>query len=262
MMAEQIRSDRHGPVVVLTIENPARRNAFTPEMRRALTAALIALNHDDDVRAIIITGAGDHFCAGADISRINTGDLEPSFVQAGENLKDVHHLARAMILSPKPIVAAVEGDAFGAGLSMVAASDVAIVSRAARFGTAFSKIGIVPDMGLLHSLPNRIGVARTRRLVFTRTMLPGEEAYRIGLADELTEPGGALALALERARDLAQAAPLSIALTKAALATAPMSLDDALRFELMHLPITLASHDSKEGLAAFREKRTPIFEGR
>jgi len=258
----KIDLERRGPIGILTIDNPARRNAFTPEMRRKLTADLNALSHDDAIRAIIITGSGDHFCAGADLSRVGIAMQEPSFVQAGENLKDVHHLARAIILSPKPIVTAVEGDAFGAGLSMVAGSDLAIAARTARFGTSFAKIGIVPDMGLLHSLPNRIGVARTRRLVFTPEMLSGENALNIGLVDELTDSGNALAIALERAKVLADAAPLTIALTKGAFATAPMSLDEALRYELMHLPMALASQDSKEGISAFKEKRKPNFQGR
>jgi len=258
----QIKLERRDRIAVLTIDNTARRNAFTPEMRRDLTAKLTQLNHDADIRAIVITGEGEHFCAGADLSRIGTVAQDPTFIQAGENLKDVHHLARAIILSPKPIITAVEGDAFGAGLSMVAGSDLAIVARTARFGASFTKIGIVPDVGLLHSLPNRIGVARTRRLIFTPTMLSGEEAHRIGLGDELAETGGALELALHYAEGLAEAAPITIALTKGALANGPMSLDDALRYELMHLPMALSSQDSKEGLAAFKEKRKPNFHGR
>jgi len=258
----KIDVEQRGSIGILTIDNPLRRNAFTPEMRRNLTTDLNALSHDDAIRAIIIKGSGDHFCAGADLSRIGVETQSPSFIQAGENLKDVHHLIRAIVLSPKPIVTAVEGDAFGAGLSMVAGSDLAIAARTARFGTSFAKIGIVPDMGLLHSLPNRIGVARTRRLVFSPEMLSGETAHGIGLVDELAEPEGAFALALERAKVLAEAAPLTIALTKGAFATAPMSLDDALRYELMHLPMALASADSKEGIAAFKEKRKPNFQGR
>jgi len=258
----KIDVEQRGSIGILTIDNPLRRNAFTPEMRRNLTTDLNALSHDDAIRAIIIKGSGDHFCAGADLSRIGVETQSPSFIQAGENLKDVHHLIRAIVLSPKPIVTAVEGDAFGAGLSMVAGSDLAIAARTARFGTSFARIGIVPDMGLLHSLPNRIGVARTRRLVFSPEMLSGETAHGIGLVDELAEPEGAFALALERAKVLAEAAPLTIALTKGAFATAPMSLDDALRYELMHLPMALASADSKEGIAAFKEKRKPNFQGR
>lgn len=258
----KIDLEQRGSIGVLTIDNPSRRNAFTPEMRRKLTADLNALSHDDAIRAIIITGTGEHFCAGADLSRIGVAAQPPSFIQAGENLKDVHHLIRAIVLSPKPIVTAVEGDAFGAGLSMVAGSDLAIAARTARFGASFAKIGIVPDMGLLHSLPNRIGVARTRRLVFSPEVLSGEKAHDIGLVDELAESGGAFALALERAEVLAEAAPITIALTKGAFATAPMSLDDALRYELMHLPMALASADSKEGIAAFKEKRKPNFQGR
>lgn len=258
----KIELQRRESIAILTIDNPSRRNAFTPEMRRTLTAELNALSHDDAIRAIIITGNGEHFCAGADLSRIGVAAQQPSFVQAGENLKDVHHLIRAIVLSPKPVVTAVEGDAFGAGLSMVAGSDLVIAARNARFGTSFAKIGIVPDMGLLHSLPNRIGVARTRRLVFSQEMLSGEKAHSIGLVDELAEAGGAFALALERAQVLAEAAPITIALTKGAFATAPMSLDDALRYELMHLPMALASEDSKEGIAAFKEKRKPNFQGR
>jgi len=257
----KIRSERRGAVAVVTIDNPARRNAFTPEMRRELTRRMIEHNHAEDVRAIVITGANGNFCAGADLSRIGVSAAEPTFVQASENLKDVHHLARAVALSPKPVVSAVEGDAFGAGLSIVAASDVTVVARSARFGTSFAKIGIVPDMALLHSLPNRIGVAATRRLILTPTMLSGERAYEIGLADELVEEGSALDIAMEHASGLAQGAPIPIALAKMALAAGPLTLEQALAYEVMQLPATLASKDSKEGLAAFKERRPPRFVG-
>lgn len=253
--------ERRGQAVVLTMSNPGRRNAFYPEMRRKLAELLGSMGMESEVRAFVLTGEGGHFCAGADLSRSRAG-TERTLITVREGLKDLHKLLRGIAAGARPVIAAVEGDAFGAGMSMAAASDRVFAGRTARFGTAFAKIGLMPDMGALYTLPQRVGLSKARDLMYLATPIGAEEAARLGLVDELVEAGGALEAALGYASQLAEMPPLAIAYTKAALATGVTSMEDAMRLELDLLPTLALSDDSMEGVAAFKEKRKPKYSGR
>jgi enoyl-CoA hydratase/carnithine racemase len=260
-MADQIRLDRDGAIAVITLANPERRNAFTPEMRRAITRHLETLADDAGCRAVVLTGSGGHFCAGADLSRVDP-DTPPMTGEAlRENTRDVHQLVRALFCGPKPVIAAVEGLAYGGGLAMALACDHVVAARTARFGAAFSKLGIIADVGALYTLQLRLGVVGAKRFLALGPQVDGEEAVRMGLADEAAQPGEALSAALATARRYAEAAPLSLAYTKAAYGRGIGSLEDAFRAELDYLPLTVASADFQEALKAFREKRPPVFTG-
>jgi 2-(1,2-epoxy-1,2-dihydrophenyl)acetyl-CoA isomerase len=252
--------ERQGATVVLTMSNPGRRNAFFPEMRRKLAETLYKLGMDPEVRAFVLTGEEGHFCAGADLSR--SRPTERTALSVRENTKDTHHLMRAIVSGARPVIAAVEGDAFGAGMSITAACDKVFAARSARFGSAFAKIGILPDMGILYTLPQRVGLSKARELLMLAIPIGAEEAHRIGLVDELVEPGKSLEAALRYAALLAELPPLAITYTKAALATGVTSIEDAMRLELDLQPILALSEDSKEGVLAFKEKRKPKFSGK
>ncbi|SNS16000.1 short chain enoyl-CoA hydratase /Enoyl-CoA hydratase [Sphingomonas laterariae] len=260
-MAEEILLERDGAIAILTIANPARRNAFTPDMRRALSRHLEVLATDPDCRAIILAGADGHFCAGADLSRVDPAQPPMSAIALRENTKQVHQLVRALFSGPKPVIAAVEGLAFGGGLGLALACDHVVAARTARFGAAFAKVGIIADVGVLHTLQIRLGVARAKRFLALGEQVDGEAAVRIGLADDLAETGAALATAKQVAGRYAEAAPLSIAYTKAAYARGLETLEDTFQAELDYLPLTVASEDFREALTAFREKRPPRFTG-
>jgi 2-(1,2-epoxy-1,2-dihydrophenyl)acetyl-CoA isomerase len=244
--AADVNLERRGPVVVLTMTNPGKRNAFSPASRKKLVTHLEELAGEPEVRAIILTGEGEHFCVGA--------DLTPT--------PGLHRLMRAIAAGPKPVIAAVEGDAFGGGLAFAAACDILVAARTARFGVAFSAIGLMPDLGLLWSLPQRVGMVKARTMMMLSSRLNGEEAHRVGLADEVCEKGQALERAMIWAEKFLEVAPISVAMIKETLVRGVTSLEDATRAEIDLLPFMFTTEDRKEGTGSFREKRKPKFTGR
>ena len=264
-VVDGVQLENQGCALVITMNNPGRRNAFYPEMRTRMINAMREAAADNAVRAIVLTGADGHFCVGADLTRAaqlrDQSPAQKGALAARENMKEVHRLLRVMMGGGRPVIAAVEGDAFGAGVSMAAASDRVFAAKNARFGSAFSKIGIVPDVGLLYTLPQRIGIAAARDLMYMGQPISGEQAHKLGLVDELTEPGQALPAALAYAQKFADLAPISIGLIKAALATGVNNMEDAMRLEIDLQPVASSSADAQEGMLAFREKRKPRFTG-
>lgn len=247
-------------VAVLTMSNPGRRNAFYAEMRNRMRQQLQAYASDSSVRVIILTGDDGHFCSGADLKRVAEG-ASPTVLQIRERMKDVMALLGAIMAGSKPIIAAVEGDAFGAGMSMAVACDVVVAARNARFGASFAKLSLLPDMGLLYTLPQRVGLPKAKRLLMTAAPVSGETAVDIGMADELAEPGQALARAHEIANELKASAPLSMAMIKSAYAKGISSLDAAAQLEFDLVPLLASSQDHKAALQGFLEKKPVSFIG-
>ncbi|MGB3556311.1 MAG: enoyl-CoA hydratase/isomerase family protein, partial [Jannaschia sp.] len=170
---------RRGTVAILTLNDPDRRNAMSPEMRAELLATLDPLCADGTCRSLVLTGAGGTFCAGGDLKSMRSGDP----IYARHRMMVTHRLVRLLAAGPKPVVAAVEGHAFGAGLSLAALADICVVGRDASFGAVFGRVGLMADLGLLWSLPQRIGAARARRLMLTAGVMKAAEAAELGLAD-------------------------------------------------------------------------------
>lgn len=253
-----IEVEREGAIRLLSLSAPERRNAISAEMRAELLAALADAVHDPSVRAIILTGKGGHFCAGGDLAAANGAAADPGRTEA--NVKMLQDIVRA-IAGPKPVLAAIEGSAFGAGMSLAAACDFAIAARSSRFAASFAKIGLCADAGLTWSLPQRIGLARSRRLMISGEVVSASQALEIGLVDELTDDGEALAVALTSARRVSELAPLSISAVKAILGAYPYSLSDALETELHNQVRLVSTSDYVEGRTAFLEKRAAVFTG-
>lgn len=260
MSEDGVLEDRRNGSLVIAMTNSGRRNAFHPDMRRRMCDLLIEASRDPSVRVVILTGADGHFCAGADLKRVADADASREALQG--RLASMHELLHLIVTGPKPVVAAVEGDAFGAGLSMAVAADVLVASRSARFGASFAKIGLLPDMGLLHTLPLRIGLPTARRLLMTARTVDAQEALTIGLVDELTDPGNALTRALAYAEEIQKAAPLSLAAIKTAFADTPISLEAAMALELDVVPTLMGSEDYRIARDAFLNKTTVRFQGR
>lgn len=246
---------------ILTMHNPGRRNAFYPEMRRAIVARLKELALDASVRSVILTGADGHFSAGADLSRVAARERPRTVLETQENMKEVLELLRGLVEGAKPVIAAVEGGAFGAGCSIAMACDIVVATPGSRFGPSFSKLGLVPDLGLLYTLQLRVGLVRARRLMMLSTVVQGEQAVGMGLADELAPEGEALETALGIARQFEAVAPLSVALIKGALAGGINSVADAVNAELNLVPLAARTEDAQEAIAAFIAKRQPVFKG-
>lgn len=254
---EGVLEERQDGVVVLTLNAPSKRNALIPAVREGLIAALIRLNADPGCRAIVLTGAGGAFCAGGDIS--DTGPLTP--LEVRRRVMAPQGVVKLILGHAKPIVAAVDGPAYGAGLALAAACDVVVAGEGATFCAAFGRLGVMADCGLLWSLPQRIGVGAVREIVMFCEAHSAADALAMGLADRLAPNDQALTVALERAHRLAEMPTSAIAMTKALLARGPMPLEGVMAAELDTQAVLSTTHDQQEGLRAFAEKRKPQFLG-
>jgi 2-(1,2-epoxy-1,2-dihydrophenyl)acetyl-CoA isomerase len=245
-------------VAVITLRNPGRRNAFYPEMRQQVIDALMAYNNDPSVRVVVITGADGHFCAGADLKRVTQrGDLPP--LQIRDNMITMHALLRLLAGGQKPVIAAVEGDAFGAGLSMAVACDFVVASETARFGASFGRMGLFPDMGLVYTLPQRMGATAAKQFMLLSEPIGGAQAVERKLADELAPAGEALPAALALAKRLTASAPMSMAYIKSVMARGVPSVEAAIDAERDLVPLLATSEDHKAAIGAFHAKRPFSF---
>ena len=254
----RVTSQRKGAVRLLTLDRPQRRNALTPGFRDGLAAAIEAAMGDADCRVIVLTGAGGHFCAGGDIGSF----AGMNAVSGRARMQRAHRMVRTLTLGEKPVIAAVEGHAAGAGLCLAAACDVVVASNAARFSCTFNRIGLFPDLAGLWSIPQRIGLGRTKMLMLSGRSLDAAEAERQGLVELLAEPGQAVETAMALADEIAGFAPLTHGLVKAVLSRGPMPLDAVLAAEADAQGVLYGSEDFDEGRRAFLEKRAPSFQGR
>lgn len=248
--------ERLDGVIQLTLNAPKNRNSLqSPGIYEGLMAGFEELEQDASLRAAIITGAGGAFCSGGDLRQLASGSEEDVRMRMTRNT----WLYRRIALSDKLIVAAVDGPAYGAGLGLAAACDVVVAGQSAVFCSAFSKVGAMPDAALFWSLPARVGVAQARRLMLWASEVKGNEAVSIGLADEYAAEGSALPLAQTLAQRVARGPIRAFGRIKAGLRQAPMSLEQALGFQIDNAPGLFSSDDFREGAAAFFEKRAPRF---
>lgn len=239
---------------VLTLNEPERRNPVGHARRQALLAALSDAATDTSVRAVVLTGAGGHFSAGGDIR----DQADRSLAEHRGRFAVIVDLVQRMARFPKPLVSAVEGWAAGGGFSIALACPTVVASREARFVASFTKIALMPDLGLMSTLPARIGPAKARRLILTNRVLGATEALDMGVVDELADPGEALraasAIALEEAE--VPALPRQFVVDWFA-----RDISAALEYEQAIQPLLMNSADAAEGRAAFAEKRPPRFRG-
>lgn len=244
-------------VATLTLDVPGKKNALTEGLRTELRDALLREEADPEVRAIVLTGRGGAFCSGGDISLMGKGDE----ADRRARLAILHDVVRVMITGGKPVVAAVSGIAYGGGFSLAMAADYVVADTTARFCASFAKVGLTGDMGILWTLPRRIGMARTRQFVLDGRVVTAREAATAGIVDEVVAPDGLLCAACATALAASASAPLAIARTKA-LTAEDGSLETLLAAEMeaqMHL---FASTDHVEARNAFLERRPPGFIGR
>jgi 2-(1,2-epoxy-1,2-dihydrophenyl)acetyl-CoA isomerase len=249
---------RDGGVATITLNRPDALNALNSEMRGELLAAINAGRSDDGTRAIVITGAGRAFCAGADL-RGGSDEREFRRVLSSE----YNPLIEAIRSLAKPVIASVNGVAAGAGVSLALAADVVVAAEEARFVPAFNRIGLVPDSGLTRTLVRALGRHRAFEILMGERQLGAAEAQQLGLvaavvpADRLTDA------AHELARRLADGPTPGIGLTKRLVNLAEdASLGEALAAEAALQDLAGRSEDHAEGVAAFGEKREPRFSGR
>lgn len=270
MTYEAILYETRGPVAIITLNRPERLNAIGQAVREEVHAAVQAAHEDDAVRAAIITGAGRGFCSGADLSgaaaRAALGGDLPSPTAQTDRLDEmgwVGRWAKRFAHFDKPLIAAVNGVAAGAGMSMALACDMRVGSTAARFKTVFVERNLSPDSGMSYFLPRIVGYSRAADLVMTSRAVNAEEAYRIGLLDRLVAPENLIDEAVAVAQEMAQWPPLAIRMAKRVLQhNQDAELDEALRYESVALGFARkATNDTKESIASFAEKRQGVYTG-
>lgn len=248
--------DDDAAVRTITLNRPEKRNAIDIGLRVALAEAIESADCDPGVRAIVITGAGPAFCSGGDISTME----RMSAARARERIEMAQRIIRAIWATPKPVLAAVEGSAYGAGAALAAACDRVVAARDATFATTFTNVGLAGDMGTFVSLPARVGAARARQMLMLPEPISAPEAWRIGLVDAVVDSGCALESALRDARRLA-AGPASAYEVIKALIAEPGTVDPwvLLEREAEWQSELFDTNDFAEGVAGFREKRRPVF---
>jgi enoyl-CoA hydratase/carnithine racemase len=254
-MNEPLLVEHRDDVAIVTFNAPEKRNALGAALYRALSQTLTALQDDASVRALVLYG-GKHFCAGGDLSALDASPLAMR-----EAMHIGHRAVRSLIGGRLPSVAAVEGSAFGAGFSLAMACDFVIADPSTTLCAAFGKVGLTPDYGLMWTLPQRIGIGRTRELLMLCRQVGAEEARSIDLIDRLVAPGETLEAALQLAKQLAAAPPGTIVTTKAMLSRLPLPLDTMLAWEADTQSLLARTHDLQEGIRAFAERRPPTFRG-
>jgi enoyl-CoA hydratase/carnithine racemase len=252
---------RDDGVVVLTLNLPDRRNAMTGELTTAWGSAIASLRGDRSVRCVVVTGAGSAFCAGGDLSWIaESPDLSVDSIR--DRMLPFYRTWLSIRELEAPSIAAINGPAIGAGLCLALACDLRYAAGSARLSAPFTQLGMHAGMAATWLLPEAVGIAAARELLLTGRPVEGEEALRLGLVNGLSEPDALLNDVLSVAVRIASAGPIATRLTKAGLrAGGHRSLEDALQYEALAQPVTFATDDLREGLAATREKRKPTFTG-
>lgn len=255
--AGDIIIEKEDRVTVLKLNYPQKRNALSMALREKLGQALTDALTDEQCRAIVLTGVGDHFCSGGDISGFDGVNA----INGRTRMQKTHQMVRLIMNSEKPVIAAVEGHAAGAGMCVAANCDIVVASTEAKFTCSFNKIGLLPDLGGLWSIPQRMGLGRAKLLMMTGRVIDATNAQAQGLVEELCAPGKALETALKMAHEIAQTAPLTNGFVKVALSRGPMTLEELLALETDMQGLLFGTEDFQEGRTAFLEKRKPSFKG-
>ena len=254
-----IRVEKGDDIAVVTLNRPERLNAWTHEMGRELHAAIAALNQDPEVGAMVVTGAGRGFCAGADIRDNFKARMDDS---GGEHRGGGDWIG--LVRSSKPLIAAVNGACVGVGATMILPMDVIVASEEARFGMMFVKMGVTPELASSHFLVQRIGLGRASEMCLTGRLYSGSEAFDLGLADRLAAPEDLLGEATDLAREIAANPAPHLRWVKELLTKNGAETDIALvqKREAEVLAKAYVSAEHKEAVDAFLNKRPPVFKRR
>ncbi|SFB49835.1 short chain enoyl-CoA hydratase [Amycolatopsis marina] len=254
-MTERVLFERRGHVAILTINRPERRNAFDLATAHEMESAIDQFEADDDLRVAVLTGAGEMFCAGQDIIAAARGEIGATERRGGGGI---------MAEPPeKPIIAAVEGHAVGGGLEVCLSCDLVVAARTAKMGLTEAKRGFPAMGGGLFRLPRRIPYAIAMEAAITGATWSAERFHELGLVNRLAEPGSALTVALELAEEIAAAGPVAVRASKAIVRRSQEWTDEeSWTNQVPFIDQVLNSADYREGMAAFAEKRQPVWKGR
>jgi 2-(1,2-epoxy-1,2-dihydrophenyl)acetyl-CoA isomerase len=256
-MSDIVKYAQHDKVAVITLHRPDAMNSFNTELRAALAFALEKAHEDDSVRAVVLTGEGRSFSAGADLKASIDRDVSEIL------LDEYRPIQETIAKIPKPVIAAVSGSAAGIGLSIALQCDLLIMADNAFMLSPFTTISLVPDGGMNWLLVRQLGYRRAFQLSVESERIPADRCVELGLANKTVPAEELLSAALEWAETLAQRAPLSLAATKKVMRfAADHQWADAYDMEAQLQGELLGSDDNREGVQAFFEKRAPKFEGK
>ena len=258
-MAGALKSTSEGGTLILTLSNPEHRNALGPEIYAAGVEALNAAENNPEIRSVVITGEGATFCAGGDLQRLLANRQEPAEVQA-QSVDALHSWIDSIRTFPKPVIAAVEGAAAGAGFSLALASDFIVAADNAIFVMAYSTVGLSPDGGGSWALARAMPRAMAARLLMLGERISAAQLNALGLVHTLAPFGKALSAALQLADQLNERAPNVLASIKELINEAPIStLSEQLASERHHFVKNLRHRNCGEGIEAFLQKRPPHY---
>ncbi len=267
--AETLLFERQGGVATLTLNRPAARNALTTGLFLEMERLLLEIEADDAVRVVVLTGAGRSFSAGADLKPVSREERRRSEAPCfpgdpgGDILERGNRCIRRLRQLPKPVVGSIDGDAVGIGCSLALATDLRIASENSRFGVVFSRIGLGPDGGASTLLRELVGTAKTLELLFLGDLIDASEALRLGLVNRVVARDALADATSELAERLAHGPTLAYGFAKQAVHEgARLPFDSLLDLEARNQRVAGRSHDVREGIRAFRERRKPEFRGR
>ncbi len=253
-----------GHVATVTLNRPEKLNALSRSLQQDILDVCRDLKHDDNVRAVVITGAGRGFCSGADLTGPRPQNApEQTWQQMMDEDSWVGRQARAVYLIDKPAIAAVNGVAAGAGMSMALACDIRVGSERARFKTVFVERALAPDAGMTYFLPRIVGTGNALDMILTSRNVEAEEALRMGLLQRLVPAEALVAEAQEIAAQVAAHPPIAVMMSKRSVQhSLDADFEDQLRYEIRAIEIgRRATGDARESIQSFVEKRNPRYTG-
>jgi len=252
-----------GGVRTITLNRPDVLNAFNEEMLLALGKVVRGTAKDDSVRCVVLTGAGRAFCSGQDLSEVEKRYKSGEPIELGNRLREHYNpIVKSVREMEKVVIAAVNGVAAGAGCSFALVCDMRVAAESASFVDSFVNVGLVPDCGGTFTLPRLVGVSRALEMAITGRKVKADEALGIGLVNRVVADGDLASTVSELARRLAALPPRAVGLTKRAInASWSSDLEAQLEYEAMLQTTAGQTHDHREGVMAFLEKRSPRFTG-
>jgi 2-(1,2-epoxy-1,2-dihydrophenyl)acetyl-CoA isomerase len=245
-------------VATLTLDNAAKRNALDLVMREELAQVITAVRRDTSIRALILTGANGHFCAGGDLKNIAAAGLD----NAGwrQRMQNVHEWLSDLLTLDRPVIAAVDGAAAGAGFSLALTADFILATPRARFCMSFMKVGLIPDCAAFYTLPRVVGVQRARELMLSARDVDGAEALKLGIAMELHEPAQLMTRAQALAASFVHASPTAVSLVKRAMAAPGHDLATLLDLEADGQALAAGTQEHRLAVNRFLDKQAPPFQ--
>jgi enoyl-CoA hydratase len=261
MQFETVIYCKTGPVAEIRFNRPLRLNAVIKQLYDELLVALADSEADDEIRCVVLTGEGRAFCVGADLKEHGKGERTP--YQMRQYLKGEQEVCQRIYSFPKPVIAAVNGFAIGAGAELAVVADFLVMAEGAQLGFPEVSIGTFIGGGVSHLLPQLVGLVKARELIMLGQRIDGREAKRIGLASRVFPDASFREDVAAFAEELGGKAPLSLAMAKEHLNKGiTRGMDSALKTELEAVTFCTTTEDWREGVKAFAEKRRPVFKGK